>query len=524
MAAAAAAAAAAAQAAADRQGLIDCLTVCGIATVRERNGIIVREGKESLEAFGQFQPEDIPELVKSLGRNAPTTQRVYYSFTQTKNLQTLAFWVQERLATNQPLDAALWTAALMKTTEERRLAKKNAPAPTGTVSDLKTFDSLFYDECMDLFRNFLKQRDLAHFVRDENPPPTFADEEERRMYQYRLDSAQAEEENRQVYRFLKGYLMDSQAYSYMEPFDSTEDGRGAFLAVHKFYSGDGERSKRVSHALSKKEDLYYVKEASFAFEKFASSATSVMATLDRSADDRLSEKQKVEWLQKAVRPTDQGLQTHVELISTNYARDFAGALAYLSSQISRRCAAVQVKQKERRARQISQLGTGGRGGGGVGRGGGGQGGQHGGHGRGGRGRGGRGRGRGGRGQGGQHNHPYGRGGGGGSYDSAMVLSGVDVSEPNRNFSNDEYRKLQDGGHWPIIMRLRAAENASRNNQGNPNVPREVSGVGAQSQISQVTDGSQQTTGQNQQQQQRQGGGSERGGTNGTGFGSGAYQN
>ena len=81
MAAAAAAAAAAAQAAADRQGLIDCLTVCGIATVRERNGIIVREGKESLEAFGQFQPDDIPELVKSLARNAPTAQRVYYSFT-----------------------------------------------------------------------------------------------------------------------------------------------------------------------------------------------------------------------------------------------------------------------------------------------------------------------------------------------------------------------------------------------------------------------------------------------------------
>ena len=69
--------------------------------------IIVREGKRSLEEFGQFQPDDVPELVKSLGRNAPTTQQVYYSFTQQKNLQTLSFWVQERLVTNQPLDAAL---------------------------------------------------------------------------------------------------------------------------------------------------------------------------------------------------------------------------------------------------------------------------------------------------------------------------------------------------------------------------------------------------------------------------------
>ena len=118
----AAAQAAAAQAQVDLDGLNDCLTVCGLRTAALRNGITVREGKRSLEEFGQFQPDDIPELVKSLARNAPTTQRVYYSFTQQKNLQTLSFWVQERLATNQPLDAALWTAAVMKTTGERMLA------------------------------------------------------------------------------------------------------------------------------------------------------------------------------------------------------------------------------------------------------------------------------------------------------------------------------------------------------------------------------------------------------------------
>ena len=50
---------AAAQEEADLQGLNDCLTVCGLRTVTLRNGIINREGKRSLEEFGQFQPEDI---------------------------------------------------------------------------------------------------------------------------------------------------------------------------------------------------------------------------------------------------------------------------------------------------------------------------------------------------------------------------------------------------------------------------------------------------------------------------------
>jgi len=89
-------------------------------------------------------------------------------------------------------------------------------------------------------------------------------------------------------------------------------------------------------------------------------ATSIMATLDKSEDDKLSKRQKLQWLQKAVRPSDAGLQTHAELISSNFARDFPGALSYLSSEVSRRSAAVQVKQKERRGRQISEFGTGGR--------------------------------------------------------------------------------------------------------------------------------------------------------------------
>ena len=152
-----AAAAQAAQAAADLQGLRDCLTVCGLNTARLQSGIIDREGKESLEEFGQFQPEDIPELVKSLGRNAPTTQRVYYSFTQQKNLRTLAFWIQDRLAHNQPLDATLFTADLMKTTGERMLAKGNAPKPSGSVRDLKKFDACTVLACFKTSKNPRKQ-------------------------------------------------------------------------------------------------------------------------------------------------------------------------------------------------------------------------------------------------------------------------------------------------------------------------------------------------------------------------------
>jgi len=96
----AAAAGAAAQAAADLQDFEACLVACGLVNPRERNGITNREGIRSLEAFGQFQPEDITGLTKSL-RTVAQNQRACITFVQTKNLETLAFWVQDRLDTKE---------------------------------------------------------------------------------------------------------------------------------------------------------------------------------------------------------------------------------------------------------------------------------------------------------------------------------------------------------------------------------------------------------------------------------------
>ena len=58
-----------------------------------------------------------------------------------------------------------------------------------------------------------------------------------------------------------------------------------------------------------------------------------MAVLDKNPEEKMSERQKVEFLQKTIKPSDPKLTIHVELLSTNYSTNFHGALQYMSGQV-----------------------------------------------------------------------------------------------------------------------------------------------------------------------------------------------
>ena len=233
-------------AAQDLQDLEDCLNVCGLQAAQEIAGIIIREGYESLEEFSQLRPDDVPGMAKNL-RTRPAAQRAHYSDRQIRALSALLYWLNERNSTGQALDAALWTPALLREIQEKMRAEKDAPSPPSATT-LNKFDSILYESSIDHLRNYLKQLKLAPFVREENPPTVFADEEEMKMYQYRFDTPTAKEENRQVYRILKGYFIETDARAWLKTYDATEDGRAGFLAVHKYFSGAGEKKKRITHA------------------------------------------------------------------------------------------------------------------------------------------------------------------------------------------------------------------------------------------------------------------------------------
>lgn len=523
----AAAEAAAAQEAADLQDLVLCLGVCGISTATLVGGITEKEGYLSLRQFSRVKHGEIAEMAKNL--RTRRTGSVHYSDNQIRALKALSFWLNELTQLGEPLDASLWTIEKREEIEDRMRAEGDKPETKPTLSDVKKWSSIEYDACMASFRAYLAQLGLEHICRDAVPPSTFADDRERRLYSLRFDTPEGQEADRSGFRQLKLYLVDTDAWSWIKPYEKGEKGRAAFLALDRYYSGPGEVNKRVAYAKAQLKKAHWKSETSYPFETFVSNIRSAFATLDRVSDEKYSERKKVEYLQQVITPTENRLVTHVQILSVQYPKDFDGALTHMSTEIAKVYAGVQQQQESKKRRAISDVNTrgGGRGrgneggrGGGRGNPGGGRGNPGGGRGggRGGRGgRSGRGRGRGGR---------SGRGGPGSqaSYGSGgTFLSDIDVSNPHRTFTAEEYQTLQANNQWQFVLMARNQQNRGGGGgyqqggyQQGPPPQVNVSGLGTNnaSQMSQITDDQ-----SHQSNQQSQG---SRGGRNGAGFGPGAH--
>jgi hypothetical protein len=263
-------------------------------------------------------------------------------------------------------------------------------------------------------------------------PAEFATTKEERMYQFPLTGGSFELDNQTGYRKLKAFLIDSPGWAWIKPHETAENGRAAYIAWMAHYNGEGELSKKTAMAKSKLENLHYKNERSMSFEHCTEIMAKCFNTLHKDPDQRLSDHQKIEKLLKAICCSDPELITAKALIDQNFPRNFIGACRYFSQQVA--CihgpAQLEHSQSRHKKRGISAVDTqptrGGRGRGQFGNCSGGRGG----------GRGDCGRGRGGR---SYRNHD---------------INGINVLDPNRSFTAQEWEALGPNGGQTTVMQMR----------------------------------------------------------------------
>ena len=482
------------------------LATCGLNPADSQR-VIDGEGFDNLEDFGILESDnDVNEMAKCLA-SRPLAQRVFLGVLAIKHLQPLVWWVHDLLKCNQPLVAADFdnntiTAVLERKKIQKAVSKKDDVA----VKDLEKFDPNDYDLHELAFLNLLAQchsadgETLRYVVHPAAVPAAFASEEEERMFQLPLHGPSFDDDNHNVFRKLKAFLVNTPGWAWIKEFDATENGRGAFLAWSNHYNGEGELSKRTAAAKAKLKDLHYKNERSMSFERVISIMKSCFATLDKDEDERVSERQQVEKLLRSIQSQESELAGAKAVIRDNYRNNFTAACNYFAAVVSEvHGAAIQEYSRSSRKRGIFATQ---RGGGGRAR-------------FGGRGRDGQ-RGRGGRGG------RYGRGGRGGrDSNDRVVINGVDVSDPTRNFTQDEWNPLGPTQNYVIQRHMEIhgrgnryqgqhARGGGRDGQRN---------IGAMGQAGDETGGA---SGGNDQQHGNGGRQGERGGRNGRGFGRGAY--
>jgi len=411
------------------------LQVCGITNVAQRNLLIQNEGFQTLEDISDMEgDQDVLELSKRSGTRTVGDGRVLLSTVTIKRLQGLVWWIHDRIKHQRPLVAADFTPDVMRMAMTRkRYEKQMSEATPPAVKDLGKFNPDDFDVQEDSFLNLLSQTpgvqkvNLRYVVRSAIVPAVFANVEQERLYQLPLQGDGFDQDNIKVYRLLKSFLVESPGWPWIEPFDTAENGREAFLAWTNHYNGQGELSKRVQLATAKIKQLHYKNERSLSFETFQSILTKCILTLGKSPEDALTPRKQVDTLLDRFKSTDPELIAAKAVVRQQYPRDFTAACNYLGSVIATVHGSSQLENLKwrQRKRNISGVETQGRGRGRARRGG--------------RGRdGGRG-GRGGRGRGG---------------DKRVVWNGIDVTDVTRSFTDEEWDALRPNGGLAYIHQQR----------------------------------------------------------------------
>jgi len=494
------------------QDIHAALTVCNFNDAGIRNRIINNKGFQSLADFGILDSDkDVLEMVKRLGSRTEAAGRVFVGTIQVKKLQALCYWVRDHQKRGQVINHEEWDEQAVQATLEMMRIEKGREAGNLSVKDLGKFDPDDFETYEMAFMNLLAQtygsnkESLKYIVRASVVPAAFTDEAERRMFQLPLTGNTFVEDNKVVYRLLKSFLVNTPGWTWIEGFDATENGRGAFQAWSDHYNGQGELSKRTALAKAKIDKLFYRNEGSLSFERVMEILTKAFSTLEKDPDEAYSERRKVDKLLAVIQSSDVEVVAQKSVIASQFPNDFTGACNYFSAQVSRLHGGAQLESRKYKKRNVSAM-----------------------HGRGGR-DGGRGGGRarrgnrdgrhGGRGGGGR---PAGRGGRGQTNNT--LINGVDVSDPTRGFTEEEWGRLAWNGGRQYVNQARERINnrggrggrvgrdgrgGNRSYGGGHN----VSSAGLERDNEQVQEGP----------DPQQNGNTDRGAQHGRGFGRGAYQ-
>jgi hypothetical protein len=435
MAAAAAAAIAAEAIIAANPDVDQMLTMCGFTEFLERARLIDHERFASLDAFGDYTDSMIESMATQNEKRA-TAQRVRFGIQRILYVKAVAYWVrkQRREGIAVSIDD-LNPDVLLTMVREMNLDRLDLETEVDDrLLQPGKFDPRRYVQWERSFANYLDSIrgrsgvPLSYIIRPENVVvANAAYDYERALWSAPHNGPAYRDDNRQVYRIYRGLMIGTDGWTWFNRADNG-NGRQAHLLITQHYRGDAETALRAAEAESMLLRLFYRNEAAFSFENYITRMSECFELM-KDNEQGLSEGQKVKKMLDGVVSTNAEVVAIKAVVRSTYPNDFSAASTLMAGQIALLFPAAT--NELRNKRKISAVNAG-------------------------PGTPNLGRGRGGRGGGGR--------GGGGRHGNAHMLNGVDVSDPMRNFTSDEWKRLRESGFlsWLIDRRTALANRRGAN--------------------------------------------------------------
>jgi hypothetical protein len=232
----------------------------------------------------------------------------------------------------------------------------------------KRDDKLFYPPKFDpdtyvtwehTFENYLdslkgkSKIPLSYIIRPADVDPATATSDYQCMIWQAPHAGYAfEEDNHEVYRIYKDLMIGTDGWTW---FHHAPEGNGpsAHILISEHYHGKAETARRASEAEAQLAKLFYTGEKTlFNFEKYITRLRECFELLE-DYDQGFSEAQKVNALVRGIMSTHPRIVTLLTNILTTHPTDFEGASSVMANAISRIFPAGNTPNDGRAKRQIS---------------------------------------------------------------------------------------------------------------------------------------------------------------------------
>jgi hypothetical protein len=426
------------------------LGVCG-AVAAEIQTLEIQERLDTIQDFAEMTSRDVTELAKELSRRNANAGRLIMPHKLIKNIKGLCFWALERTRTDQPLEAALFTAAAL-TEAKLQLAIREETTDSAPTIHMEKFKPTDWTQWSRDFQIYLSNHSgishapLDYVIRAHPPEAGTPSARELDLQRYPLTGIHYKEDNMRIYRILNPLITGSEAMTWTSAFERAQDGRGAWLAMVNHYEGGGQQEKRTSRAEAILTNLHYKNESSFSFEAFSTKLMDAFRDLNKGGIVK-TPREQIKLLLSMVQVNCTSLDVLKAHVKHHFPTDLPGAIGYLSTEFAE-LFPDETFGLGRKRRYVNETNTGRsyqRTGGRGGRG---------------RGGGGRGHGRGDGSYGGRSEASYGGRGENGiaadvqEHNGVYTLYGVDVTTCNRTFSPQEMTNLGGRGQRYIFDQRR----------------------------------------------------------------------
>jgi len=421
-----------------------CMETCGLS--QQQIDALVQEGYILMEDFAMNRYQDISEMAKRVQALPVNRGGVRFGQVHIMKMKAFLFWLKDRQRRGLPLnldDDGFNDPQLDKAVQDYRaeVEQKEADDTTAKVPDKFSPHTLrgwntFNRELEAYLSNIrgLSGVPLLYVIRKDPDPnaPLPTDPKQILIAQAPHTGPTYIADRQKVYGVIRDAVSGSDGWTWIRDIKN-EDGREAMIHLRAHYDGAGSKTRRVQEAKDRLKTCHYRSELHFTFDKYVTMLKDCFATLEE--DERpVTERDKIDYLLDGIQCSQ--LSSAISNISMNPAlRDtFESAANILQKEVHQIFPFANKRGKRdvaqvsagndaednepravRQAKRQSWI----------------------------RGRSSQGRGR------GRANVNM---NGGRGQEEKVIINGVDVTDVNRTFTQQEWSKLR--GHYDYINRRR----------------------------------------------------------------------